>query len=221
MENTMQLEFCKKCLNRKMDLHTGITCNLTGRKPDFETECPTFKLDESYIENLNDTDEVDHADVLIKLSDEQLQKFKLEQNFPKALTAGLIAGLLGALLWGIITVTTGYQIGYVAIAIGAGVGISMKIFGKGIDQIFGITGAIIAVLSCFLGNFLSIIGFLANTESLGYIETLTMIDFSQIIPIMTETFNPMDIVFYGIAGYEGYKFAFRTFTEKELEELQQ
>jgi hypothetical protein len=36
---------------------------------------------------------------------------------------------------------------------------------------------------------------------------------------MTETFSFMDIVFYGIAGYEGYKFSFRTFTEADIATL--
>lgn len=129
-------------------------------------------------------------------------------------------GTIGAILWGAITVTTGFQIGYMAIAIGAGVGLSMRFTGKGIDQTFAITGGVIALLSCLLGNFLSVIGFIANLESLGYLETLYLFDYNQLIPIMGETFSPIDLLFYGIAGYEGYKFSFRTFTEKELYDLE-
>ena len=66
---------------------------------------------------------------------------------------------------------------------------------------------------------LILIGFIANSEGLGYFETLSLFDYSQLIPIMTETFSGMDLLFYGIAAYEGYKFSFRTFTEKDLYEL--
>lgn len=103
-----------------------------------------------------------------------------------------------------------------AIAVGALVGLSIRFVGKGVDKIFGISGGIIAVLSCVLGNFFSIIGFIANTEGLGYFETLNVFNYSQLIPIMIETFSGIDLLFYGIAAYEGYKFSFRTFTEKDL-----
>ena len=115
---------------------------------------------------------------------------------------------------------TNFQIGYMAIAIGAGVGIAMRYFGKGIDQIFGVLGAAIAVFSCFIGNFFSVIGFYANAESLDFFETLLLFDYAYFFPVMSETFGFMDIVFYGIAGYEGYKFSFRTFTEADVANAQ-
>jgi hypothetical protein len=195
-------------------MKVGLLCNLTGEMADFENECKSFKLDESVIEKIDDTEAVEHTDVLNKLSDKNLEKFKSEQQFPKAIITGIIVGIVGALLWGAITVTTGFQIGYMAIAIGAGVGFSMRIIGKGIDQGFGLSGGIIALLSCLLGNFFSIIGFVANSEGLGYFETLTLFDYNQLIPIMTETFSPIDLLLYGIAAYEGYKFSFKHLRKK-------
>ena len=103
-----------------------------------------------------------------------------------------------------------------SIAIGAGVGFAIRKMGKGIDQIFGISGAVISLLSVLFGNFLSIIGFAANHEGLGYIETLSMLDYSLVPELMKESFQPMDLLFYGLAIYAGYKFSFRKITEKEL-----
>jgi hypothetical protein len=34
--------------------------------------------------------------------------------------------------------------------------------------------------------------------------------------VMMDAFSPMDLLFYGIAIYEGYKFSFRQITEEEL-----
>lgn len=214
-----QLTFCKKCTNRKMDMQQGLICSLTGEKANFENECPDFNLDESVKIELNDSEPLEQGEVKAKLSSEILEKLRLEQNLPIAILAGIGTGLIGAILWGLITVTTNYQIGYMAIAIGAGVGFSMRYIGKGIDQIFGIAGGVIAVLSCFIGNFFSVIGFYANAESLEFLETLLLFDYSYFFPVMTETFSFMDIIFYGIAGYEGYKFSFRTFTEADIANL--
>lgn len=220
MTRPEQLKYCKKCLNRKLDMKVGLLCDLTGEKADFVNECKSFKLDEALFEKNDNTEAIEHHTVIRKLSDRNITKFKLEQDYTKALITGIIIGILGAISWGFITVSTGFQIGYMAIAIGAAVGFSMRIVGKGIDQIFGITGGIIAILSCLMGNFLSIIGFVANAESLGYLETFELFDYSQFIPLMSETFSFMDLLFYGFAAYEGYKFAFRTFTEKDIYELE-
>ncbi len=215
-----QLAFCKKCTNRKMDLQQGIVCSLTARKPDFKDECQSFNLDENVREIVNPEviAEKNHQ-IIANISDKHLEKFREEQNFQMALFSGILVGLIGALLWGMITVSTGYQIGYMAIAIGAGVGFTMRYFGKGVDQIFGITGAIIAILSCALGNVLSIVGFAAEYENLSYFDALAQIDYVVLFEIMGESFSFIDVIFYGIAAFEGYKFAFRSFTQEEIDQM--
>ncbi len=169
---------------------------------------------------MEEKESLNYKEVSVKLSERDILKFKSEQNLPRAIIVGAIVAVAGAILWGAITVLTQFQIGYMAIAIGAGVGFSMRFAGKGIDLIFGVLGALFAVLSCLLGNFFSVIGFIANLEGLGYYQTLTLFDYSQLIPIMKGTFNPIDLLFYGIAAFEGYKFAFRKFTEKDFLELE-
>jgi len=173
------------------------------------------------MENQNDsTPQNDVVTPEIKIDSDKLNlyvnKLKLEQNLPLAFVGGLSTTLVGAILWAIITVSTEYQIGFMAIIIGFIVGYSVRLFGKGIDTIFGVIGAFLALLGCVLGNFLSIVGFVANSENLGYLETLSLIDFSIVPEIMIESFNPMDLLFYGLAIYEGYRFSFRQITEEEI-----
>ncbi len=220
MTREEHLKFCKKCINRKPNMQVGLLCNLTGEKADFENDCKSFELDHLVVEHIDDEDAVEHNEVINKLSDKNIAKFKSEQNLTTALITGIVVGIIGAVLWGTITVATGYQIGYMAIAIGAAVGLSMRFTGKGIDQIFGISGGIIAIFSCLLGNFFSIVGYVADAEGLGYMETLGLFDYGQLIPIMSEIFSPIDLLFYGIAAFQGYKLAFKTFTEKDLYELE-
>ena len=39
------------------------------------------------------------------------------------------------------------------------------------------------------------------------------------IDMLTYMFSPIDLLFYGIAVYEGYRFAFRQFTHEEISAL--
>lgn len=219
MNREEQLVYCKKCTNRKMNMQQGLLCGLTGAKAEFTGECAQFSEDETVKVHVGDTQALNHEVFLDRVSTETLVNLRKEQNLPMALLTGSSVGLLAAVLWAAITVTTEYQIGFMAIAIGALVGISMRYTGKGVDPIFGIFGGLIAVISCALGNFLSIIGFVASYENLGYIETLLLFDYSQLFPIMQETFSAIDLLFYGFAAFEGYKFSFRRFTEKGLSEI--
>lgn len=147
-----------------------------------------------------------------------LEQLRLEQNLHLGFIAGLSAALVGAAIWAVITVSTGYQIGYMAIGLGFLVGFAVKETGKGIDKIFGVMGAVLSLFGCLLGNFLSTIGFFANSEGVGYFETLASIDYSYLPEIMMETFSLMDLLFYGIAIYQGYKLSFRQLTEEEIVE---
>jgi hypothetical protein len=145
-----------------------------------------------------------------------LDTLRAEQSLPMGLVFGLAAAVGGAALWALITVAIDYQIGYMAIAIGFLVGFAVRIGGKGIDKVFAISGALLALFSCLLGNVLSIIGYVAKTEGLGFFETLTMIDYGLLPGVMAEAFSPIDLLFYGIAVYEGFKFSPRQITQEEL-----
>lgn len=220
MTREQQLQFCKKCTNRKLDMQVGLICSITGEKANFINECASFEVDHQVIEESDAIKRVDHHEVLSNLSDKNLSDFRLEQNYTKALIGGVVSGIIGAILWGVITLITNFQIGFMAIAIGAGVGITIRYFGKGIDQKFGIVGGSIALFSCVLGNIFSIIGYIANLENVDYIDALAQFDYSLLFPLMSETFSVIDLLFYALAAFEGYKLSFRKFTEKELLELE-
>lgn len=220
MEQSMQLSFCKRCQNREMNMARGVLCKLTGDKPNFDGECVNYKLDEELVDlTTDDTEGLNMDEVKSKLSPEIYEKLKMEQRLVPGLVAGGFVGILGAILWGIITVSTGFQIGYMALAIGAGVGFAIRKFGNGIEPIFGFCGASLSLFSCLLGNFFSIIGYLAHANGLGYLEAFTLFDYSYLPTVMIDTFSFIDLLFYGIAIYEGYRFSFRVITEKKMMEI--
>lgn len=138
-----------------------------------------------------------------------LEVLRAEQNLPMGVLGALGAALIGAVLWAVVSVATGYQIGYMAVAVGFLVGYANRMLGKGIDNIFGIVGAVCALIGCLLGNLFTVFGYLQKDLGVSVGTALSTIGLSGGIELMTETFSAMDLLFYGIAIYEGYKFSFR------------
>jgi hypothetical protein len=146
--------------------------------------------------------------MLRRKREQKMEELLARQNMPFAIGAGIAAGLVGAILWAVITVAIKYQIGYMAIGVGFLVGYAMKYAGNGLTITYGIIGAVIAIASCFLGNYLSLIGLYGVESSLGFFEAWKILPFSLVIEAMKENLNPIDFLFYGIAGFEGFKFSF-------------
>lgn len=150
-----------------------------------------------------------------------MQDIKSKQNLPFAILGGLIASIIAAILWAVIGYITGYRIGFVAIGVGFLVGFAVNLCGKGMTATFGIVGALLALFGCMLGNLLMVILFasLAEGVSMSAILITFLTTPGVIIEVMKETFSLMDLLFYGIAIYEGYRFSIRGISEEELESV--
>jgi len=159
----------------------------------------------------------------IRLDPDKLKMFqrkvRSEQNLPAGAAAGLIAALVGAALWAVVTVGTGYQIGFMAIGVGILVGFAVRLAGKGMDKSFGLLGAAMALLGCVLGNVLTIAAFVSQEHSVPVLEVLGAMGVSGSVEGLFATSNFMDAIFYAIAVYEGYKFSFRRISAEEVERL--
>ena len=145
-----------------------------------------------------------------------LDQLRSQQNLIAGSLAGLAASLVGAGLWAVVTVVTGYQIGWMAVGVGFAVGLAMRIAGKGIDNVFGIVGAALAFFGCAVGNLFTVCAMVAKQESMALMDVLSQLDLSLIRELMVATFSPMDLLFYGIAIYEGYKLSFRQLSQQDL-----
>jgi len=144
------------------------------------------------------------------------QKFEAEQSMVGGFLAGAVAALVGAGVWALVTILTGYQIGFMAIGVGFLVGLAVQFFGKGISKTFGVMGAALALIGCLLGNYFTVVHFVSEAEGLGFFDTLSQINPAAIPELMMVTFSPMDLVFYGIAVYEGFKLSIRKITHEEI-----
>lgn len=199
-----------------MDLQQGLLCSITNELADFEGECKDFEKDETVKERpLEELEPLTTLEVAASLSGETISELKQHQDMVFAVVGGLFVSVISALIWAAITVSTEYQIGYMAIAVGFAVGMGVRFFGAGIEPVYGYLGGFLALLGCALGNLFSQVGFIAHYQQLSYWNTLMLMlaDFEVIIDVFAESFSPMDLLFYGIAIAEGYKFAFRPIPE--------
>jgi hypothetical protein len=148
-----------------------------------------------------------------------LDRLHSEQNLAAGAAAGLVAALIGAVVWAVVTYVTHYQIGWMAVGVGFLVGYAVRLVGKGIDKTFGIIGASLAFLGCAVGNLLAMCALVAKQENISLLTILANLDLIAAGQILLEMFQFMDLLFYGIAIYEGYKFSFRQITEQEMATL--
>ncbi len=214
MTRDQHLEFCKRCTNREFNPQFGIICGLTKKIANFENNCENFQVDESVKIETPVAESIAANQVVHELSKDVKDKLRDQQDLVYAIIGGLSSAIVSALIWALITVSIKYQVGYMSIGVGLLVGFSVRYFGAGIDFVFGIIGGFFALLGCALGNLLSQVAFIADAESLSYFDVLTLLNLPLILSIFEESFSPMDILFYGIAAYEGYKFAFRNISEQ-------
>lgn len=144
-----------------------------------------------------------------------------QQNLPLGVIGGLAAAIVGAAIWAGVTIATQYQIGWLAVGIGFLVGWSVRYLGKGLTKSFGIAGGLLALFGCVLGNFLAMCGLVAADAGQPIVDlTLAIASRPSVAAdLMRATFSPMDLLFYGIAVFEGYKFSFREIQDHELEAM--
>lgn len=129
-------------------------------------------------------------------------------------TLGAIAGaLLGAIAWGAITAATHFQIGYMAVGVGFLAGYGMRTLGGGRDRADGIIAGLVAFFGCVLGNLLTVIIDFAPHDNAhrGVVELTALILLSPKVAwfLLTQNFSIMDLVFYALAVYAGYRTALK------------
>lgn len=83
--------------------------------------------------------------------------------------------------------------------VGLAVGFTMRAAGKGLSPAYGIVAAVIALLSCLIGNFLSYIAFFASDLGVSFWDMLRQFDYSYTFGLMKDTFEAMDALFYLLA----------------------
>lgn len=129
-----------------------------------------------------------------------------EQARPKlGILLGIMMGIIGALVWAVITIITGYNIGFVAIAVGFFVSVGFSRAGKDTNMIYGIIAGIIALLSIILGEAIISIYYISVYYELGFFESIISIDYGVLAQFMFESFDAKTVLFYFIAVSAAFK----------------
>jgi hypothetical protein len=169
-------------------------------------------MDEHFINRVEDEDLEEPIEA--EEIDPRLLELLSEQNFDAGLLAGITAALIGAITWTIGAAITEYQLGWMTIGVGLLVGFGIRFFGKGIERIFGILGAIFSLLGCLLGNFFVIVILVSYSEDVFILDLLTSSSFGSLFSIMSNTLEWFDFLFYGIAILAGYFWAIKRVKEE-------
>jgi hypothetical protein len=85
----------------------------------------------------------------------------------KAIILGILAMVLGAALWAVITVVTEHEFTLVAVGVGALVGLTM-FSAKPTSMGIAAVAALLTVIGCALGEFLAIPAYVAHKEGIGF-----------------------------------------------------
>ncbi len=148
-----------------------------------------------------------------------MDQLRTEQNLAMGVFGGLFAALVAASAWATITYYTGWQSGIVAVGLGWLVGYAVRRMGNGIDLVFGVAGAVLALLGIVFGNLLATCAYLAENSGASILEVIATLDLDTAARILVEGFSPVDLLFYALAVYYAYKGSIRPMTESELQQI--
>ncbi len=142
--------------------------------------------------------EVDEAGL-----NEYIEQRRSQQNLVAGILAGLAGAAIGSIVWAVSAVVSEKEYAVVAVVVGFLVGCGVRFFGKGIETRFGVAGAILAVIGVVVGKMIATAIVASNTDK----SPLTQ---------LIDNFHPIDLVFYAVALFQGYRFSFHKITKDEM-----
>ena len=132
----------------------------------------------------------------------------VDGNLVLASLAGLVAALVGAVLWAALAATTHFKIGFAAVGIGFLVGWTMRAVGRGHSEVYGYVGAVLSLLGCVVGDVLSDCAFASAQFGQPLFDLVTRLTPALAVDLFKAGFQPLDALFYFIALSAGYRNAF-------------
>ncbi|MDB5072838.1 MAG: hypothetical protein JWM87_3949 [Candidatus Eremiobacteraeota bacterium] len=127
------------------------------------------------------------------------------------IVGALTGAVLGAVAWAAITASTHFQIGYMAVGVGVLAGYGMRVLSGGRDRADGIAAGVVAFLGCVLGNLLTAAVVIAQQEHYAIVDTVlsVLLQPELAFRLLRAGFDMMDLLFYAIAVYAGYRAALK------------
>jgi hypothetical protein len=128
-----------------------------------------------------------------------------QPNLAAGVVAGLLAGVVGAILWGGFTALTHFRIGYLALGIGVLVGYAIVRVGQVRTVAVGVTAAVITLVACAAGDTGSIYFQAAHDlhTSVG-----NLLSVSNPFTVLREDLqhNAFGLIFFAIAAWAAFRY---------------
>lgn len=135
----------------------------------------------------------EYQKILMKLEEEEKASRLEPGSIVPALVGGVVAAVLAAIVWSVITVVTDYEIGYMALGVGFLVGYGVYLAsGKKRGRILQIFAAFFSVLGIFLAKYFMVYYFLKDMVKTEYgLEAAVEVKLwsREIIEIISEEFT--------------------------------
>lgn len=138
----------------------------------------------------------------------RLRVLREEQSFGKGFLGGFAASFGIAVAWAIVTVVTDHIWGIMAILVGVAVGYAVRVTGRGVESKFGWLGAALSLVGCLMGNLMAVSIVVGQDQGIPFWALFISLNPLDALQILAFTFHPLDLLFYAIAMYEGYRLSF-------------
>jgi len=128
-----------------------------------------------------------------------------QPNLAAGVVAGLLAGVVGAILWGGFTALTHFRIGYLALGIGVLVGYAIVRVGQVRTVAVGVTAAVITLVACAAGDTGSIY---VQASHDSHISVSTLLSISNPFTVFREDMqhNAFGLVFFAIGAWAAFRY---------------
>ncbi len=163
-----------------------------------------------------------HASGIDKLPDPELgQRLVAAQSLRNALTGGLIAVVVFAVLWVLVTAVTERIFPWFTVLLGVAVGYVVRRTGKGLDWRFPVLAAVLTIAGSLLG-----IVVISAATTAGEYDTSTVTILSRATPLtwpvfFDEVLTAADYIYAGIAAGIAAFYANRRLTRSQYFALRQ
>lgn len=188
-----------------------------GGKADEIVKCAgcgkDLKVEERHSFEGENGEDIYYCDECMTQINQALEEETKNPNLLFAVVASIIAGLVGGFAWYWITVLTGYQVGYLAIALGWLVGVA-TCFGAGHKKGKMLQGISVAItlVTLLLAEFMITLHYIGagpdyNMSSTALLNHLLGQDYSLVslfITVIINSISPIGLVIWGIGLYTAY-----------------
>jgi len=134
-------------------------------------------------------------------------------NMLSGFIGGALAAVFGAIIWAAVAFFAHYEFGFISIGVGLIVGYSTRAMAGHGNPAVGLMSGGLSMGACMLGGVLAAIAIVAQNDpaSIGFLNYF-VISFTHpdiLLKIFGLVFDPLDMLFYLIAIYNGYHFGSR------------